>query len=164
MLHETRKARSGGWSTLGAVPNRTQKFIAINEDTSFALADHDNRCHRKRHGGIEESCVMGLCDFRRAANRDQPLGNTRVDGLPRISGGRFEQSSDQYLVAGVETATSEKQVSALGATLDAATNVMRSTRWSAAVRAVSFAVVRSSQIRLALQKKDCLHTSDPRAS
>jgi len=95
MLHEIRKARSGGWSTLGAVPNRTQKFIAINEDTSFALADHDIRCHRKRRGGVEESCVMGLCDFRRAANRDHLLGNTRVDGLPRISGGRFEPASDQ---------------------------------------------------------------------
>jgi hypothetical protein len=85
MLHEIRKARSGGWSTLGAVPNRTQKFIAINEDTSFALADHDIRCHPRRCDGVEESSVMGLCDFRRAANRDQLLGNTWTDGFLRSS-------------------------------------------------------------------------------
>jgi hypothetical protein len=89
MLHEIRKARSGGWSTLGAVPNRTQKFIAINEDTSFAPADHDIRCHRKRCGDVEESCVMGLCDFRRAVNRDQLLGNTRADGFADFPPGRF---------------------------------------------------------------------------
>lgn len=80
MLHEIRKARSGARSTLDAVPNRTQKFIAINEHTTFGLADHDIRCHRKRRGDIEESCVMGLCDFGRTANRDHILGNTRVDG------------------------------------------------------------------------------------
>lgn len=89
MLHEIRKARSGGWSTLGAVPNRTQKFIAINEDTSFAPADHDIRCHRKRCGGVEESCVMGLCDFRRAANRDHVLGNTRAGGFEDFLASRF---------------------------------------------------------------------------
>lgn len=58
--------------------------------------------------------------------------------------------SDQQLMAGVEAATREKQSTALGATLDAATHVMRSTRRSAAVRAISITVVRSSRIRLAV--------------
>lgn len=72
--------------------------------------------------------------------------------------------SDQQLVAGVEAATREKQSTALGTTLDPATHVMRSTRRSAAVRAVSIAVVHSSEIRFAVQKKHRLYATGPRAS
>jgi hypothetical protein len=89
---------------------------------------------------------------------------THVQIVFRSRGAALRSTSNQELMGGVEAAAREKKSTALGATLDATTHVMRSTCGGATVRAVSIAVVRSSQIRLAVQKKDRLYATDPGAA